>query len=591
MAMYQVHKGGGRLSVKLAGAVSAMVLLSACAVQPDPLTREDFASRAAQRQQEIVKDVPPIAGPLSLPEAVARAVKYNFEARVRMMEQAHALGQLDVARWDLMPKVAANAGYDVRSEPNATQSRSLYSQTTGTGEPTYSADRDAITADLTASWNLLDFGLGYFNAKAQADRALIASERRRKTLHNLTQEVRAAWWRAASAQKLKDEVARTLDSAERALAASRKEEAAGLRNPIDTLRYQRSLIDTIRQLESIDQELSTAKTELSVLIGTPPGTDFAIAVPRDDELVPPQWDMPVERMEEVALLNNADLHESVYNERISVQETRKAIVRMLPGVTFSAGRNYDANTFLIANRWYEAGAKVTWNLLNVFSGPADIEAAEQAEGVAQARTLAMHMAVLSQAHISLRQFDIAVKQFQRASQIHEIDKRILSHSTAREAADAQGELERISNNTTMIVGLLRRYQTLAQVHAALGRMQATLGLDPVPERVAAADIPALSAAIARHFARLEGGRLDEPETAPDTAPETTPGTAPAVTPAAIAPQNAAAPASPAPVAVEAKAATPTPAEPPAEPDPLATMWSTFREMFQQSEPAKTAALR
>lgn len=514
-------------------AVSTLVLLSACAIEPQPYSREEFAAKAAAEQKAIAKDVEAISRPLTLPESVARAVKYNFEARVRMMEEAQALGQLDVSRWDLLPKLATNAGYNVRSEPNATRSRGLYSQSTSNSEPTYSQDRDHLTADLTATWNILDFGVGYFNAKAQADRALIATERRRKTLHNLTQEVRAAWWRAASAQKLRGEVARTLTQAEQALEASREVEAANIRNPIDILRYQRSLIDTIRQLETIEQELSTAKTELSVLIGMPPGTDFVIAVPEDDQLAAPVWSMPIERMEEQALVNNADLHEAAYLQRISVQETRRAIVRLFPGITLSGGRQFDGNSFLIANRWWEAGAKVTWNLMTVFSGPAEIKAAEAAEAVTDARALAMHMAVLSQAHIALRQFDIAVRQFDRASQIHDIDKRILSHSQAREAASTQGELERISNDTTMIVGLLRRYQTLAQVHAALGRIQATLGIDPIPSEVTSQDINTLTEEIAHRLSKLEGGDSEFPanEPASPAAP------ASAATPVVMAPRN------------------------------------------------------
>lgn len=571
--------GGFRKLARLATAPSLMVLLAACAIQPEPFTQADFAAKAAAQHQAIVKDVEPIARPLTLAEAVARAVKYNFDARVRMMEQAQALGQLDVARWDLMPKLAANAGYNVRSEPNATRSRGLYSQTTSTSDPTYSADRDAITADLTATWNLLDFGVGYFNAKNQADRALIASERRRKTLHTLTQDVRAAWWRAASSQKLKDQVAATLVQAENALADSRKAEDAAIRNPIETLRYQRTMIDTIRQLETIEQQLSTARTELAVLIGVPPATPFTIAVPDDDGLVAPAWTMSIETMEEQALQHNPDLHESAYNQRISLQDTRKAIVRLLPGVNLTTGRNYDANSFLMANRWYEAGATVTWNLLNVFSGPAEIDAAEANEQVMEARTLAMHMAVLSQAHIAVRQFDVAVKQFERASQIHSIDKRILSHSSAREAADAQGELDRISNNTTMIFGLLRRYESLSQVHAALGRIHATLGIDPIPDRVAAIDVDTLTQAIGANMAHFESGRVEPPEV--QAKPVIVEPAPIAIQPVAIQPVIPAGP-------VRAGSITEVPA------DDQATTWEVFQRLFGQSDiadPRKSVAIR
>jgi outer membrane protein TolC len=566
--------GGFRRGARLVTATSLMVLLAACAIQPEPFTQADFAAKAAAQHQAIVKDVEPIARPLTLAESVARAVKYNFDARVRMMEQAQALGQLDVARWDLMPKLAANAGYNVRSEPNATRSRNLYSQTTSATEPTYSADRDAITADLTATWNLLDFGVGYFNAKNQADRALIASERRRKTLHTLTQDVRAAWWRAASAQKLKDQVAATLAQAENALADSRKAEDAAIRNPIETLRYQRTLIDTIRQLETIEQQLSTARTELAVLIGVPPSTPFTIAVPDDDGLVAPQWTIPIDKMEEQALHNNPDLHETAYNQRISLQDTRKAIVRLLPGISLTTGRNYDSNSFLMANKWYEAGATVTWNLLNVFSGPAEIEAAEANESVMEARALAMHMAVLSQAHIAVRQFDVAVKQFERASQIHAIDKRILDHSTAREAADAQGELDRISNNTTMIFGLLRRYESLSQVHASLGRIQATLGIDPIPDRVAGIDVDTLTQAIGANMARFESGRGEQPEAKPGVAVQAKP----------VVVVEPAIPSGP----VRAGTVTEVPA------GDQATIWEVFQRLFGQSDivdPRKSVALR
>ncbi len=489
-------------------ALASALLLAGCAVKPEPFTSQDFAAAAVERKHAIGAEAPPVLRPMTLPDAVARAVKYNLDARVRVMEQAQALGQLDAAQWDLLPKIAAKAGYDVRSEYNSSVSRTLYSRTNSTSEPTFSSDREVINADLTLGWNLLDFGVGYFQAKVQADRTLIAAERRRKSLHVLTQDVRTAWWRAATAQRLRGDVASTLTAAKAALDALRREETEGLRNPIETLRQQRVLVEYMRQLETIEQDLAVAKAELASLIGVPPGTNFSIAVPADAAARAPKWAMPIARMEEVALLRNADLHESMYNERISVQETRKAIMRMLPGVGLSVGRNYNSNSFLVANDWYGGGAQIAWNLVNVLSGPEAVRAAQQGEDVAKARSLAMHMAVLSQAHIALRQYEIAVKQYERATDLNEIDRRVLAHSAARQAADAQGELERVANGTAMILSLLRRHQALAQVHAALGRIHATLGLDPLPDETADGDVQALAKAIERHFAGLEGGSLN-----------------------------------------------------------------------------------
>ena len=58
----------------------------------------------------------PISGPLTIEEAIARALKFNLERRVRMLEEAVALGQYEAGRYDMLPKLLAQAGYRSRSE-------------------------------------------------------------------------------------------------------------------------------------------------------------------------------------------------------------------------------------------------------------------------------------------------------------------------------------------------------------------------------------------------------------------------------------------------------------------------------------------
>jgi outer membrane protein TolC len=506
--------------------VSVVALLAGCSLSPEPFTKAELSAQAQQDQIALTKDVAPIQGKLGLAEAVARAVKYNLDHRVKMMEQAQSLDQLDVSKFDLLPKLTTDAGYDGRSKQEVTTTRDLSTQQNGSYG--VSSDRNVITADLTLTWNILDFGVSYYNAKQAADRTLMAEERRRKVLLSLVQDVRSAYWRAASSQRLRADVDKTVAMAEAALADARKSEAENLRNPLEVLRYQRGLVENLRQLETIDQELATAHTELATLIGLTPGTPFQLDVPEGDGLVAPHWNMPIEQMEETALLNNPDLREQSYDARISVAETRKAILRLLPGISFDLSRQYDSNSMDLSHAWNDAGGKIAWNLLNVFSAPATIAAAESGEKVSDARRLALHMAVLSQVHIARRQFDIAIKQFDRASELYSIDSRILANVSNRQANDAQSKLELVSNNTSAIVGLLRRYQTLAQVHGAYSRIQGALGIEPVPEKVAATDLPTLTAAIAQTLDRWQVG-----ETTPAPQPAV-----PAIVPAAAKPQAA-----------------------------------------------------
>ncbi|MCR6633051.1 MAG: TolC family protein [Magnetospirillum sp.] len=524
-------------SVKFLASASMLVLLSACAVQPSPFTPAELKAQAQADKAEMFT-AEPVTRPVSLADAVARALKHNLDHRTKVMEQALALGQTKVDRWDLLPKLAANAGYAGRSEPYATVSRTRFTQRTGADtEPTYSADRDAITADLTLSWNVLDFGVSYFNAHQNADRALIAEERRRKTVHNLVQEVRFAFWRAAAAQVLEAEVRQAIGLAEQALGDARRVEAARLRNPAEALRFQKTLLENLRQLEGVSQELSTARVELAALMDLPPGTEFTLEVPADSTMAPPSVAMAVEQMEETALVNNADLREQGYNARIAVDETRKTILKLLPGLSFTAGRNYDSNSFLVDNRWYEAGARVTWNLFNLISAPDQIANAEAGETVAKARRQALHMAVLAQVHIGLRQFNNASKQYIRADELYQVEKRLADFTKVRADNDAQSVMEQITNQTSAIAASLRRYQSYAQMQSSLGRLYATMGQDFLPGTVASQDLDDLSRRVALSLEEWGHGLSDQaPETpAPVKVPEPEPALVPAAVPVAAKP--------------------------------------------------------
>lgn len=495
---------------RLLASASLVALLGACAMTPEPFTPEQLAQAAKDDRAAMFLGGVPLTAPLTVSEAIARALKHNLDRRSKMMEEALALNQTEVDRWDLLPKLTANAGLTSRSEPNATRSRDLYTQTTGTGNPTYSADRDNYTADLGLSWNVLDFGLSYFTAKQNADRALIAAERKRKTVHTLVQEVRFAFWRAAAHQELKGEVATAVAEAREALSKARIVERENLKAPAEALRYQKSLLETLRQLTAIQQELSTAEIELAALINLPPGTVLTLDVPADMKV--PAWDLGLERMEDLAFVNNADLREQGYLGRITVNDTRKAIARLFPGITFSASRQYDHNSFLMDNRWYEAGAKLSWNLMNLVSAPDTLNFAETAEDVAKSKRLALRMAVLAQVHVAERQYRNSVSQYKQSDELWLVDKRLYELSEARTANDAQGMLERVASRASAIASQLRRFQTYAQVEQAYAKMQASLGHDLMPETVASHDLPALSAAIAR---RLEAWGRGEIEAKPD----------------------------------------------------------------------------
>ncbi len=472
-------------------ALLALTTLAGCAQLPPPapLGADDHQARIAADKAAIVRDVEPVGATLALDEAIARALKYNLDRRARLLEQAMALQQYDASGHDMLPRLVAAAGYSARDSDRLSRSvNAVTGQPLGV-DPSVSQERQHTLAQLDLTWNLLDYGLARYNTQQAGDRVLAAAERRRKATHLLVQDVRVAYWRAASAQRLRGEVRETLKLADEAMADARRAEGEKLRAPLDALRYQRQLTENMRLLESIEQELATARYELAGLVNMPVMAEVALDAAtagssQTGDAPPAGRDLlatPVEAMEDQALAQNADLREQAYQRRIAATEVRKVLARAYPNLSFSLGARYDTDSYLVHKSWHEAGVQASYNLFNLLSVPAQQRAAEAGVALADQRRLAAHVAVITQVHVAREQLAGARLQFQRADALWQLDTRIMEQTLRREQAQAGSKLERVAAQTTSIVSLLRRYQALAQMHAATSRLQATLGIDPLPD--------------------------------------------------------------------------------------------------------------
>jgi outer membrane protein TolC len=459
-------------------AATITLFITACSSPgPKSLSIADMKVLHSENQINASSNVEPITGALSLDAAMARALKYNSSRRVKLLEEALANNQLDVSKLDMLPKLVASAGLAHRSIERATYSSTYPGMVKGTSA-SFSSDPNHSSAELGLTWNLLDVGLGYYGAQQSADRLLISVEQRRKAMHQLMQDVRVAYWRSAAAQLLQDRVQQTIATGEAALVDAKKVEVAGQSNPIDALRYQRQLLENLRLLETINQELSSANIELASLINAPLGQHIMLAEIDSASDSNEVLSMPVERLETAALQNNPDLLESAYNARIARAELRKTMTRLFPSVSFNYSVKYDTDKFMVDRNWNEAGLQISFNLFNIMTGPTQVKLAKAGIALADQRRVATQMAVLSQMHISRLALINAESNFSRADAIYKTDLRISELVNNRAKVRAQSQLDKVSNDTAAIVSLLRRYQAMSQVQAAQARLRANLGLEP-----------------------------------------------------------------------------------------------------------------
>lgn len=498
MKISTVHLRHRLLSSVVPVAVLAASLLAAgCAVKPEPLTAEENLARVRKDLGVVLAPQEPLTKAVSMDEAMARAIKYNLDERVKLMEVAVATDQLDLSRYDMLPRVVAAAGYVGRNNDAGSESLNL---ATGrrTGESTTATDKHRRTGDLAFTWNVLDFGVSYLRARQNANLVLIADERRRRVVQGIMQDVRTAYWRAVAAERLLKRLEPVEKRVEGARRDARTLEALRVQAPLQALNYTRTLVETLRQLQSLRRELVAAKSQLGALMGLPPGEQFEIELPPASVMkAPPKLDVAVEALETYALLNRPELLEESYNQRISADETWRSLLKLLPGIDVNAALRYDSNSFLLNQRWADYGARISWNLINLVSAPATKSYAEAQEELVAFRRQALSMAVLSQVHVAVLQFRELKQEFALTAEQADLDTRIRSQYVNVGEAGQVGELGVIQSEVTALLSDLRRDLVLADLHNAYARVMVSAGVDPLPETMAADDLPTLTQAVAK----------------------------------------------------------------------------------------------
>ena len=174
-----------------------------------------------------------------------------------------------------MPNVVANSGYAGRDNYNASSSLNLVNNTQNFGAST-SQEKEIKSADIGFSWNVLDFGLSYVRARQSADKVLVQEETRRKVIHRVVEDVRSAYWRAISAERLMERLSSLEGETRSALAETRKLYTERQTSPITALTYERELVEIKQKIGEIQRDLNTAKSQLAALMNLRPGTKFTL---------------------------------------------------------------------------------------------------------------------------------------------------------------------------------------------------------------------------------------------------------------------------------------------------------------------------
>lgn len=495
-----------RQTLKILSATIAVTLvLGGCAsVQPRPYTEDETRARIQADQAEMYANQEPVTHPITFYEAAARALKYNLDYRLKLMESALASNLRDVSSHEMLPRLVASAGYAGRNNDSGGTSIGIEDRQESL-RPSTSEERYRTIDNLGLSWSLLDFGVAYYRTQQKADQVEMAEERRRKVAQNVLQDVRNAYWRALGAQRLLPEVDGLLDRTRQALKAAREAENRGLMPREQVLAYQRALLDSVYLLNERRQDLEFAQSELAALMSLPPGSRMVLADTADQPL--PKIDADTSQLEQLALEKRPEIMEEWYRKRVDLNDLKIAKAQLWPNVSVSASANYDSNKYLYNNHWAETGLNVSINLLRLLQLPSLNRAQDSQAKTDDMRRIALSMAVLTQVRVGALRYQLASQEMEFADESLRVDQSLYDYAQAARKSAQGSDLEVIRAEGRYLLSRYQREAAYADAQAAWGRLYNSVGLDVFPATIRNADIATIASAIRQTTTQFEQENL------------------------------------------------------------------------------------
>ena len=467
-----------------------VLLVGACSQTPEPLIKEQV-QLSSQEDYEYLKESSQNAPlEIDLYQAIAIAIKNNRDLRLNLMDSALSQGQMDVVKFDMLPKLSVNAGYKVLEKHPASTSVNMTSEGGDDNRaaeqiadsPTYTLSQQTPSNnyDIGFTWNALDFGLSYVRAGQQADKYLISKELERKAIHNLTKEVIYAYWKTLSADELLAEINPLMERVNAALDDYEYIEELLISSPMDALLYQKELLDVLQILNTQRRALMDSRAQLSKLLGLLPDQEY-ILVETDQPLT--ELDMSLEEQEEAALFSRPELLEVRYQEKVTAQEARASMLSLLPSLKFNATWSYDSNKYLLNKDNTEYGAVFGANLLNIFQAGNINDVNKINEKLIEEQRLAISMTVLSQVHIANINYAQTLREYSNAKHYLNVAERINDLISNAQKISRFGELELIREEASLLVSRLRNDIAYAEMQYSLGTLYSSVGMNFTPNNL------------------------------------------------------------------------------------------------------------
>ena len=428
------------------------------------------ASGAAAQTPPATTPAPPrevlTQRPISVDEAVAIALEYQPNIRARLAEYAAAKYRVDQAFAPLLPQLAAGVSTSKSHSTTVTTS-----STTGLTSTTITNRDfgDTLTAQMTISQLLFDFGKNAASVDAQRKLSEVAMENVELQRQIITQSVKQAYTNINFAQRLIRVNEQALQRAELNLRSARGFFDVGTRPKSDVTRAEvdvaNARVDVIRARNAE----RSARVALNTAMGLAADTPTQVL----DNLVYQPSTMDRVRLMEEALRRRPEVRQARLRTESADSLLRRTQRDFLPDITGAAA--YGGTRTQFDEAW-SATLSLSWSIYDGGNRIARTREARASLEAAQATVRATELDIqrdVEQAQISVNEAEERIQAAQKAVESAQENFRLAQGrfdagvGTILELTDAQLALTQAQNTEA---------QALADYRIALSNLDRAVGL-------------------------------------------------------------------------------------------------------------------
>ena len=391
-----------KTNTKLLSVAAFSTLLAGCSTVE--FTDHDVF-KSSDHLQGLAKSQPPLEGPLTLDEALARSFVYNVSYKIKRQKAFAALASAGATMEDYLPRASAYVNQTNRSNQQASVGQRVDSMGAPLSDDFFTAsDQSTTVSAITASWNLIDFGLTYFESEKRKRYAQNEYQSSLIQCSALASDVVSTYWKARAYERALEKNEWLRWRIETGLELSRKMAEASPEKQTKALLFQRELIALYRWYDSIFIAVAPSKAQLAALLNLPTGTEFKVDTDLNVSFLPELSTDPVELVK-TALINRPEINQRLLLEEVGRISNRQDILRLFPSLSVVFGANTDSNSFLLNNSFTSIGASLSWNLYEIARLPNTLKRQQDGLDVTNLETQLIANAVASQVAMAVTEFE------------------------------------------------------------------------------------------------------------------------------------------------------------------------------------------